>query len=108
MTRLRGAYHHGNLRRALLGAALAIVATDGIAGLSLRDVARRLGVSHQAPYRHFRDKRAILDAIAAEGFENLTLELRATASSHVPPARCVIACGFTHVAFAREHPRTTA
>src|SRR5437660_3352898 len=68
----RTAYHHGNLRRAVLDGALAAIAEHGVAALSLREVARRAGVSHAAPAHHFGDKKGVLTAIAVEGLEGLT------------------------------------
>src|SRR5262245_53999387 len=62
----RTTYHHGNLQRALIDAALAALAEEGPEKLSLRDVARRAGVSPAAPYRHFPDKDALIAAVAAE------------------------------------------
>jgi AcrR family transcriptional regulator len=62
-------YHHGNLRKALLDAALAAIREAGITALSLRDVARRAGVSHAAPAHHFKDKAGLLTALATDGFE---------------------------------------
>lgn len=64
-------YHHGDLRNALIAAGRDILSEEGIAGLDLRKVARRAGVSHAAPYRHFSDKQALLAAIAEEGFTEL-------------------------------------
>lgn len=64
-------YHHGNLRASLLSAARELLREEGISGLSLRQVARRAKVSHNAPYHHFADKSALLAAVAAEGFEEL-------------------------------------
>jgi len=70
-------YHHGDLRRALLDAALALVARRGGTGeVTLREAARRAGVSHNAPYRHFVDKNALLAAVATEGFGELARALR--------------------------------
>jgi AcrR family transcriptional regulator len=69
-------YHHGNLRRALLTAALAAVVERGPADVSLRDVARRVGVSHAAPTHHFGDKPGLLTAVAEEGYRLLAAELR--------------------------------
>lgn len=106
MRKKRGTYHHGQLRSALIEGALAIVASHGVTGLSLRDVARRLGVSHQAPYRHFTDKRALLDAIAADGFRALGAALRAQAPGPArgDPVARLIELGCIYVRFAREHP----
>lgn len=67
----RRAYHHGDLRRALLDEALAIVQHDGVDGLTLREIGARVGVSRTALYRHFADKPALLAAVATEGFRTL-------------------------------------
>ena len=64
-------YHHGNLRRALLDEALATIRDQGVDGLTLREIGARLGVSRTALYRHFADKRALLAAVATEGFRTL-------------------------------------
>lgn len=64
-------YHHGDLKPALLAAASEILASQGLAGLSLREVARRAGVSHNAPYRHFPDRDSLLAELAAQGFRRL-------------------------------------
>jgi AcrR family transcriptional regulator len=69
-------YHHGDLRRALLDAAVEAIAADGPAAISLRDLARRAGVSHAAPAHHFGDKAGLLTAVAAEGYRLLAGELR--------------------------------
>jgi AcrR family transcriptional regulator len=70
-------YHHGNLRSALLAAAERTVRERGVQELSLRELAREVGVSHGAPRRHFPDRQALLDALAESGFERLAAELRA-------------------------------
>jgi AcrR family transcriptional regulator len=70
-------YHHGNLRTALLGAAERTVRERGAQELSLRELAREVGVSHGAPRRHFPDRQALLDALAEAGFARLGTELRA-------------------------------
>jgi len=64
-------YHHGDLRNSLVDTAITLLDRDGIAGLSLRAVAKAAGVSHSAPYRHFRDKTALLEAVAQKGYKNL-------------------------------------
>ncbi|MFF6979558.1 TetR/AcrR family transcriptional regulator [Streptomyces sp. NPDC008343] len=89
-------YHHGDLRRALLTAALDAIAADGPSAVSLRDLARRAGVSHAAPAHHFRDRTGLLTAIAAEGFG-----LLATALIEAENLRNA---GVRYVRFAREHP----
>jgi AcrR family transcriptional regulator len=70
------AYHHGNLRRALLEQAERTVRERGVQDLSLRELAREAGVSHGAPRRHFADRQALLDALAEAGFARLGAELR--------------------------------
>ncbi len=69
-------YHHGNLRTALLEQAERTVRERGVQELSLRELAREVGVSHGAPRRHFPDRQALLDALAVAGFERLDTELR--------------------------------
>ena len=79
------AYHHGNLRSALLDRAEHTVRERGVHALSLRELARDVGVSHGAPRRHFPDRGALLDALAESGFGRLEGELRAavqTAGEH--------------------------
>lgn len=92
----RRPYHHGDLRRAILAAALDVIAADGPSSLSLRDLARRAGVSHAAPAHHFKDRTGLLTAIAAEGFGLLATALREAAD--------LKEAGVRYVRFAREHP----
>jgi AcrR family transcriptional regulator len=81
----RGGYHHGDLRAALVQAASEAVERDGPEAVSLRDLAKALGVSTAAPYRHFADRRALLSEVAALGFEQLTRDyLRVTAENPDP------------------------
>ena len=83
----RPSYHHGDLRTALIEAAGAIVARDGPEALSLRELAQSLGVSTAAPYRHFADRRALLDQVAARGFAELAATYaRIRAEVPSPPA----------------------
>ena len=89
-------YHHGDLRSALLASASAILEEQGIAALSIREAARRAGVSHNAPYRHFPDRDALLAALAAEGFVRLEKALDGRAGREL---------GEAYVRFAREHPQ---
>ncbi|MHB1241675.1 MAG: TetR/AcrR family transcriptional regulator [Gammaproteobacteria bacterium] len=98
-------YHHGNLRVALLAAATGLLAEKGPAALSLRAAAKAAGVSHAAPYRHFADKAALLEAIASEGFRRLTAAC-AAAERDAPddPARQLVEAGLGYLRFALEHP----
>lgn len=96
-----GPYHHGDLRRALVAAARALLEEAGPEALSLRDVARRVGVSHNAPYRHFPTRQALLAAVAAEGFATLSARMTALPAAG-PPG---LAAGFRcYLGFAREQP----
>lgn len=97
------AYHHADLRPALLAAARRMLERDGPAALSLREVARRAGVSHNAPYRHFADRAALLAALAAEGFAALADRLR-DATARAPPAGRLGASGAAYVRFALDEP----
>jgi len=98
-------YHHGDLRAALIRAGLAILAEEGMQALTLRAVARRAGVSHNAPYRHFADKEALLAAIAEEGFVELAARVE-EARSHAPasPRAQLEDSGWAYVQFALAHP----
>lgn len=91
-------YHHGNLRQALLEAALIILEKEGEAGLGLRDLARAVGVSAAAPYRHFDSRAALLEALAVTGFQRFSAAMEAVASSD--PADPMAAMGKTYVLFA--------
>jgi len=97
-------YHHGDLPRALLDAALHLVETEGPGALTLRAVAREAGVSQAAPYRHFANKEAILAAVAEEGFRSLMAAMRQAvdASGPLPLAR-LRAVGVGYVTFATSH-----
>lgn len=94
-------YHHGDLRRALLDAALSLVAEGHVADLSLREVARRAGVTNAAPYHHFADKSALLAAVARQGFEGLIAELQRAAARKTSLESELLAMAEAYVAFAR-------
>lgn len=104
-------YHHGDLRRALLEAALDLVSTKGVEAFSLREAAREVGVSPAAAYRHFADKGALLQALALEGMGRLALAME-KAIERAPgapgsPARAaaeLAAVGAAYVEFAVHHP----
>ncbi len=94
------AYHHGDLRRALLAAAVAAIEERGPAAISLRDLARRANVSHAAPAHHFGDKAGLLTALAAEGFTKLTAALRQARER----TGSFLEIGVAYVGFAVRHP----
>ncbi|MFJ4964022.1 Transcriptional regulator, TetR family [Streptomyces sp. ADI96-02] len=98
-----GTYHHGNLRAGLLARAEAVLEESGVDGLSLRSLARDLGVSHAAPARHFRDRQALLEALAAGGFTQLNERMRAAAEGGEPVRERIDALGRAYVHFAVEH-----
>lgn len=97
-------YHHGDLERALVAAARAILEKDGIEALSLRAAARAVGVSPAAPYHHFADKDALLAAVAAEGYRDLTAAMEARMTREAVPNRRFLATGAGYVAFATANP----
>jgi AcrR family transcriptional regulator len=100
----RTAYHHGDLRPALLEASLALIDEAGIGALSLREVARKAGVSHNAPYHHFKDRSSLLAALAEDGFAALAGEM-AEARAAAPNARARLeACGLAYIRFALKSP----
>ncbi len=98
-------YHHGNLKEALLEAAVALIAEAGPKGFTLREVARRAGVSHNAPYRHFRDKDELLMAVAAQGFERLNQAMQTRAGEGATPLERWRLCGTGYVDFALQWPQ---
>jgi len=105
MTERNGTYHHGDLRAALLAEAAAMIAEEGVAGVTMRELGRRLGVSRAAAYRHFEDKHALLLAVAAEGFEGLRERLQAAeAAAPRPSLERLRRMGEEYVRFALEHP----
>ncbi len=98
-------YHHGDLRRALLAAAMDLVRERGVDGLTLRELARRAGVSHNAPYHHFADKGALVSALVVESFQRFEQVFRdavvATPGSHLAKVRAI---GGAYVRFAFDDP----
>ncbi len=99
-----GRYHHGELRRALLDEAAAVVERDGVAALSLRELARRLGVSHAAPAHHFADKAALLVELARDGFERFAAALETAGGQATDPLDRLRRIGHAYVRFAIDHP----
>ena len=101
------AYHHGDLRRALLDASVALITERGVEALSLREAARAAGVSPAAPYHHFASKSELLGAIAARGFQGLSAAQSAAVAALPDPDQPMArlgALGNAYVAFALAHP----
>jgi AcrR family transcriptional regulator len=97
-------YHHGNLRRALLDEALATIRTEGVEGVTLREIGARVGVSRTALYRHFGDKRALLAAVATEGFRTLRQGLITAWEQGGRSDDAFRDMGFAYVGFAMANP----
>ncbi|RAG80645.1 TetR family transcriptional regulator [Streptacidiphilus pinicola] len=103
MSLATGPYHHGDLRAACLRAARELLEEDGSAGLSLRAVARRAGVSATAPYRHYADRDALVSAVAAEGYRELA-ELLAAAHPSPGTPNELATVAIAYVRFALDRP----
>jgi len=97
-------YHHGNLREALLQAAIRLIAEVGPTAFTLREVARRAGVSHNAPYRHFRDRDDLMAAVAAQGFRELTRAMNEAAATKSDALERLKHAGLGYVTFALRRP----
>lgn len=97
-------YHHGDLREALLQAAGRVLERDGLAGLTLRAVAREAGVSHAAPTHHFGDLTGLVSELAAIGFRQFNAAMRAAVASGVTLPEKGLANAKAYVAFAQAHP----
>ena len=101
----RRGYHHGNLREALIDAALNLIAQKGPAGFTFADAARSAGVSSAAPYRHYRDREALLADVARRGFEAFEAHLeKAWNGGNPEPFRAFEALGRAYLGFARDEP----
>jgi AcrR family transcriptional regulator len=101
----RTAYHHGDLRSALLAAAEAELGDKGVEGFTLRGCAKRAGVSHAAPAHHFKDANALLTALATEGFERFVASMRARqAAANAAPGAQLEAAGLGYIDFAKANP----
>jgi AcrR family transcriptional regulator len=94
---MKSGYHHGDLRRAILAAAVDAIGRSGVDGWSMRELAREAGVSHAAPAHHFGDKTGLLTAVAAEGFRLLADALESSPEDFLET-------GLAYVSFAVAHP----
>jgi AcrR family transcriptional regulator len=97
-------YHHGNLPTVLRRAAAEVITEQGLGSFSLREVARRAGVSHTAPAHHFGDVTGLLTSLACEGFEKLYEAMSAAAAEHSEPAERLVAIGQAYVATGALYP----
>ncbi len=97
-------YHHGDLKNALIQAGIEILSKEGMQALTLRNVAKKAGVSHAAPYAHFTDKQALIAAIATEGYKKLYQQLAAAQNSQPDPADCLFAVAQAYIQFALDEP----
>ena len=93
----RSNYHHGDLKQAIIDAACEILRSHSADSLSLRDIARDLGVSQTAPYRHFDCKTSLFAAVAIYGFELLTEELQKTSDAHPGTREGLLEVGLTYI-----------
>jgi AcrR family transcriptional regulator len=97
-------YHHGNLREALLKAALQLISEVGPTAFTLREVARRAGVSHNAPYRHFRDRDELMAAVSTQGYGELTRAMLDAVEQESSALERLKRAGLAYVRFALRRP----
>jgi AcrR family transcriptional regulator len=101
----RRPYHRTNLKESLVDSAVALIGEEGPQGFTLREVARRAGVSHNAPYRHFRSKDDLLAEVAAQGFDRLTEGMKNAMAKGRTAAERLSLAGCSYVQFALESPQ---
>ncbi len=108
MTNTSKPYHHGDLRQEILEAARDLLEKNTIASLSLRAVAKEVGVSHTAPYRHFKDKESLLAGIASQSYDELAEQLTEAVTSHPgDPAQQLLEAGLRYVKLGLKSPQCT-
>jgi AcrR family transcriptional regulator len=99
------AYHHGDLKNALIAAGADVLSKEGVSALSLRKVAQKAGVSHAAPYAHFADKQALIAAISTEGYKKLYEQIALAADQYrSEPLRRFVEASWAYVQFALDEP----
>jgi AcrR family transcriptional regulator len=103
----KSSYHHGDLKNALIVAGVEILAREGVGALSLRKVAKKAGVSHSAPYAHFKDKQALIAAISIEGFKELLAALQEVfEKNETAPGRLLLETAWVYMEFALKESDT--
>jgi AcrR family transcriptional regulator len=100
----RPGYHHGNLKEALIAAARKLIAEHGPLGFTLNEASREAGVSASAPYRHFRDRNALIEATAEEGFRLLRERLETSVAGVADPYEALCRMGPAYYGFALDEP----
>ncbi len=108
MSRSAGSYHHGNLAEALESAAMSLLETQSAATLSLREVARQAGVSHNAPYHHFGDRQQLLKRVAELAMRDHLAAQESAVVPHTDPRERLLAMGLAYVGYAAAHPNAFA
>ena len=104
-TAKKSGYHHGHLREALLDAAHRLIAESGPESFTLAEACRQAGVSTAAPYRHFADRQALVEAVAARGFDSLSVRTREARDAHPDGSvASIVAMGQAYVAFVTRDP----
>lgn len=96
-------YHHGDLKSALIKEALRLLEEQGLSALSLRSIAQNVGVSHMAPYSHFKNKTELFQSVAAHGFNLLASNMQSLNNQQAPQA-LILAYGAQYIEFALAHP----
>lgn len=104
MAKKEGSFHHGDLEWAILEAASQLLEKEGPPGVGLRAAARLAGVSHNAPYRHFKNRESILAALAARGLGELGDRMARAARGHLDARKALVAIAETYVSLAAERP----
>lgn len=100
----KASYHHGDLRRALIEAAVKLIEEKGPNGITLREVAAEAGVTKTAPYRHFSNKQAMIDAVVEEGFAELEAQLLAVVDDSTDPLACIKQQVISYARYAVQRP----
>ena len=98
-----GSYHHGDLKASLIEAAKKLLTSKGVSALSLRAIAAEAGVSHGAPYSHFKNKNELLRAVMEEGFEQMAMAMEERKKSVDGPGESVFAFGLAYLEFALQN-----